>query len=204
MMRKLTRSIGNRIFENLGRAAGRVQENAPLPADVLESEDAYLIVFDAPGVSAQDVQVRYEDDRIEVRLDRFREFYDNFNMVYPGRGLSLSGSATLPDDAVVDAEDATATLREDGTLHVRVPKGWGAPGPGGESDDERMSDTVEEADEREGAGTPVADEETDDETQADGGESPSGRQDETDMEEDEDDENVGSEGGERQDETDVE
>jgi HSP20 family molecular chaperone IbpA len=115
-------SIGNAIFENIGRAAGRVQENKPLPADLLESEDAYLVVFDAPGATASDLQVRYVEDRVEVRLDRFREFYDEFEMRYPGRGLALDGSVTLPEDAVVDADEATATLKTDGTLHVRVPK----------------------------------------------------------------------------------
>lgn len=115
-------SIGNAIFENLGRAAGRVQENKPLPADLLESEDAYLVVFDAPGAVASDLQVRYAEDRVEVRLDRFREFYDEFEMRYPGRGLALDGVVTLPEDAAVDPDAATATLKHDGTLHVRVPK----------------------------------------------------------------------------------
>jgi HSP20 family molecular chaperone IbpA len=43
-------------------------------------------------------------------------------MLFPGRGLSLDGEAELPADAVVDAEAATATLAESGTLKVRVPK----------------------------------------------------------------------------------
>jgi len=115
-------SIGSAIFENLGRAAGRVQENKPLPADLLESDDAYLVVFDAPGATASDLQVRYVEDRVEVRLDRFREFYDDYEMTYPGRGLALDGSVTLPEDAVVDAEAASATLKGDGTLHVEIPK----------------------------------------------------------------------------------
>ena len=114
-------SIGSAIFENLGRAAGRVQENKPLPADLLESDDAYLVVFDAPGATASDLQVRYIDDRVEVRLDRFREFYDDYEMTYPGRGLALDGSVTLPEDAVVDAAAATATLQGNGTLHVEIP-----------------------------------------------------------------------------------
>jgi len=33
VMRQLTRSIGDTIFENIGRAAGRFQENRPLSAD---------------------------------------------------------------------------------------------------------------------------------------------------------------------------
>ncbi|MFC6756104.1 MULTISPECIES: Hsp20/alpha crystallin family protein [Haloarcula] len=115
-------SIGSAIFENLGRAAGRVQENKPLPSDLLESDDAYLVVFDAPGATASDLQVRYVDDRVEVRLDRFREFYDDYEMTYPGRGLALDGSVTLPEDAVVDAGAASATLKGDGTLHVEIPK----------------------------------------------------------------------------------
>ncbi|WP_262175663.1 Hsp20 family protein [Haloarcula laminariae] len=121
-MMGIAESIGSAIFENLGRAAGRVQENKPLPADLLESDDAYLVVFDAPGATASDLQVRYVDDRVEVRLDRFREFYDDYEMTYPGRGLALDGAVTLPDDAVVDAAAATATLRDDGTLHVELPK----------------------------------------------------------------------------------
>jgi len=122
MIGDLGESIGNAIFENIGRAAGRVQENKPLPADLLESDDAYLVVFDAPGTTASDLQVRYVEDRVEVRLDRFREFYDDYEMRIPGRGLSLDGSVTLPEDAVVDAEAASATLKHDGTLQVRVPK----------------------------------------------------------------------------------
>jgi HSP20 family molecular chaperone IbpA len=207
-MRRLTRSIGDAIFENLGRAAGRFQENRPLPADVLDSDDAYLVVFDAPGVTASDVQVRYVDDRVEVRIDRFRNFYDGFEMVYPGRGLSLDGSATLPDDAVVDTDSATATLRDDGTLQVRIPKGAGAPERSGDAE-EALDDTLEEADEREEAGTDVGDEESSDgsgdgdqNTAADGG-----RQDETDVEEDDDDdedENTDPEDRPRQDGTDLE
>ncbi|MEF8973650.1 MAG: Hsp20/alpha crystallin family protein [Haloarcula sp.] len=122
MMRDIGSSISDAIFENIGRASGRVQENKPLPSDLLESDDAYLIVFDAPGTTASDIQVRYVEDRVEVRIDRFRDFYDGFEMRYPGRGLALDGSVTLPSDAAVDPETAQATLKSNGTLHVRVPK----------------------------------------------------------------------------------
>jgi len=155
MMSGIGESIGNAIFENLGRAAGRVQENKPLPADLLESEEAYLVVFDAPGTTASDLQVRYVEDRVEVRLDRFREFYDEFEMRYPGRGLALDGSVTLPEDAVVDPDAATATLKNDGTLHVRVPKADEDVGEDGVAD-------VTEADENadDGDGDATADDES--------------------------------------------
>jgi HSP20 family molecular chaperone IbpA len=79
-------------------------------------------VFDAPGATSSDVQVRFDENRVEVRLDRFRDFYDGFEMRLPGRGLSLDGHVTLPPDAKVDAREAAATLKRNGTLHVRVPK----------------------------------------------------------------------------------
>jgi HSP20 family molecular chaperone IbpA len=110
------------VLENVGRAMGRAQERTPLPVDLLESEDAYLAVFDAPGAESGDVQVQYLDGAVEVRIDRFRGFHADFEMLYPGRGLSLDGRVELPEDAMVDADGATATLTDNGTLQVRVPK----------------------------------------------------------------------------------
>ena len=121
-IRDISRSVGETVAENVGRAAGRLQEAKPLSADVLESEDAYLVVFDAPGAAASDVQVRHEDGEVLVRIDRFREFREGYEMRFPGRGLALDGSVELPDDAAVDPDRATATLRSDGTLAVEVPK----------------------------------------------------------------------------------
>ncbi len=133
-LRDIGRSVGNAVLQRVGRAASKVQESKPLPVDLLESDDAYLVVFDAPGATGSDVQVRYADGAVHVRIDRFRDFYDGFEMVFPGRGLSLDGKADLPADAVVDAEEATATLTESGTLRVRVPKrGETADEPSAES-----------------------------------------------------------------------
>jgi len=122
MIRELGESVGDAIVESVGRAVGRSQEQRPLPADLLESEDAYLAVFDAPGAEAGDVQVRFEDGTVFARVDRFREFHEGFEMRFPGRGLTLDGSVELPEDAVVDAANASATLKDNGTLQVRVPK----------------------------------------------------------------------------------
>ncbi len=99
-----------------------MQERRPLSYDLLESEDAYLVVFDAPGVSGEDVQVKFLDHTVEVRLDRYRDFYDGFEMMFPGRGLTLSGSADLPRDADVTPHGANATLTRNGTLQVEIPK----------------------------------------------------------------------------------
>lgn len=136
MIRELGDTVGRSVFQTLGKAMGRAQEQRPLPVDLLESDEAYLAVFDAPGAHSTDIQVRYEDREIHVTIDRFREFYEDFEMQFPGRGLTLDGRVTLPDDAAVDPASATATLKTEGTLHVRVPKS----GHDEESDDEEHTD----------------------------------------------------------------
>lgn len=122
MLRDIGESIGAAVLDGIGRAASRLQERRPLAVDLLESDGAYLAVFDAPGAKAGDVQVRFEDGDVLVRVDRFREFYDGYEMRFPGRGMSLDGRATLPEGASVDPERATATLTEHGTLRVELPK----------------------------------------------------------------------------------
>ncbi|WP_353635180.1 Hsp20 family protein [Halobacterium sp. NMX12-1] len=121
-VREFAEDVGDAVFERLGRAASQMQEESPLPVDVLESDDEYLVVFDAPGATASDVQVNYVDGAVEVRVDRFREFREEFEMVFPGRGLKLDGRAELPADAVVDADAARAELRDNGALYVFLPK----------------------------------------------------------------------------------
>ena len=119
------RSALRSALERVGRGWGRVQERRPLSHDLLESDDAYLVVFDAPGVRGEDVDVTFLDRTVEVNLERFRDFYDGHDLVFPGRGVSLSGSVDLPRDADVTPEGANATLTRNGTLHVEIPKRGG-------------------------------------------------------------------------------
>lgn len=122
MIREVGASIGRAVLDGIGRAASRLQESRSMSPDLLESDNAYLVVFDAPGVTAADVNVRFEDNAVSVRIDRFREFYDGYEMVFPGRGLTLKGSVELPEGAAVDADRADATLTPSGTLEVLIPK----------------------------------------------------------------------------------
>lgn len=122
MIREVGASIGRTVLDGIGRAASRIHERRALSADLLEGEEAYLIVLDAPGATAEDVAVRFEGNALSVRIDRFREFYDGYEMVFPGRGLALSGDVELPEGAAVDADQAEATLTRTGTLEVSIPK----------------------------------------------------------------------------------
>lgn len=119
---KVGRAVTDAVLNRVGRTRARMQEKRPLPVDVLESDESYLVVFDAPGTSASDVQVRYVDDEVRVRIDRFRDFYNGFEMVIPGRGLALDGRMSVPDDGDVNPDAARATLTDRGTLEIEVPK----------------------------------------------------------------------------------
>ena len=148
-LRKFGESAATAVLDRVGRGVSRVQERKPLSADVLESDDAYLAVFDAPGATRSDVQVRFVDGAVEVQIDRFRDFFEGFEMRFPGRGLSLSGRADLPDGATPDPDGATATLTGSGTLQVRVPKSDDVTDVGvtdeSESDDSPLADDDHDA-----------------------------------------------------------
>lgn len=139
MIREVGTSIGRTVLDGIGRAASRLQERKSLPADLLESDDAYLAVFDGPGATAADVSVRFEGNTVSVSIDRFREFYDGYEMLFPGRGLALDGDVTLPDGASVDPDRAEATLTRNGTLEVLIPKV--SEGAAEETDEETSIDT---------------------------------------------------------------
>ncbi|PSP74819.1 molecular chaperone Hsp20 [Halobacteriales archaeon QS_3_64_16] len=121
-LRELGETVGQQVFEGVGRVSSRAQERRPLPVDLLESDDAYLAVFDAPGAAREDVQIRFEENTLYVRIDRFRDFYQDFEMRVPGRGLALDGQVTLPEEASVEEAAAKATLTDSGTIQVRLPK----------------------------------------------------------------------------------
>lgn len=93
-----------------------------LDADLYETPDAFLALFDAPGANQSDIQLKFVEGAILVRIDRFRDPHPGFEMRFAGRKMSSDGQVDLPRGATVVPEDAAATLSNDGTLRVRVPK----------------------------------------------------------------------------------
>jgi HSP20 family molecular chaperone IbpA len=176
-LKKFGESAAKSVLERIGRGVSRVQERKPLPYDLLESDDAYLVVFDAPGAQRSDVQVRFLEGEVQVQIDRFRDFHEGFDMRFPGRGLTLDGSATLPGDAAVDATEATATLASNGTLRVRIPK----------DDSVRDVEVTEAEDEADGASASEGggDDDTDEGGEDDTNEDEGGEDDDADDEDDE-------------------
>ena len=121
-MRREIEAFGDALVGRAGRLAGRAQERHPLPNDLLESDEAYLVVFDAPDVDIDDVQVRFADGTVHVRIDRTREHREGFEMRFPGRGMTLDGHVDLPAGVTVDPDGATAKLTDTGVLRIEIPK----------------------------------------------------------------------------------
>ncbi|ELZ82684.1 hsp20 type chaperone [Haloferax elongans ATCC BAA-1513] len=93
-------------------------------ADLLESETAYLLVLDLPGVTAETADLRVEKGRLVVEARRDKHLPSEFDYVREERPLFLDAELPLPPDAVGD--DAEATM-ERGVLEVRLPKRAAAP-----------------------------------------------------------------------------
>jgi HSP20 family protein len=123
--RELT-SIQNELNRLFGRtfgpegAEGRRAEWAP-PLDVAETKDRFVITVELPGVSADDVDISFEDSVLTITGER--KFYsevnqDDFHRVERRFG-AFSRTLTLPSTA--DAEKIQGSL-DAGILTIEVPK----------------------------------------------------------------------------------
>ena len=104
----------------LGNRAGI--ENWVPPADLRETDSAYVIEAELPGVHKDDVELTYEDGVLTFSGERKFESEDeeqNYRRIERRYG-SFSRSFRLPRE--VKSEEVTASF-EDGLLTVKVPKG---------------------------------------------------------------------------------
>lgn len=88
-------------------------------ADLLESEDAYLLVIDLPGTTSETIDVSVEHGRLRIEARRDKALPSEFRYLEENRSLFLDAELPLPPDA--DGSDAEATMRR-GVLELRLPK----------------------------------------------------------------------------------
>ena len=88
-------------------------------ADLLESDDGYVLVVDLPGATAETTEVLVEDGRIEVEGRREKAVPDGFEYVREDRPLFLDAELPLPSDA--DGAGADAEI-DRGVLEISLPK----------------------------------------------------------------------------------
>ncbi|QCC46790.1 Hsp20/alpha crystallin family protein [Halobellus limi] len=94
-------------------------------ADLLESEDAYRIVLDLPGVTAETAEMRVDRGRLVVEARREKDVPASFAYVEEGRSLFIDAELPLPPDAT--GAGATAEV-ERGVFTVTLPKRDAAAG----------------------------------------------------------------------------
>lgn len=91
--------------------------------DLLESEEAYLVVLDVPGVSAETIDVAVEDGAVSIEARRRKDLPEEYRYVEENRSLFFDASLPLPRDAT-DAGEPEATVT-DGVLELFLPKDGG-------------------------------------------------------------------------------
>jgi HSP20 family molecular chaperone IbpA len=88
-------------------------------ADLLESDDAYMLVLDLPGVTAESVDLSASRGRLVIEARRAKDLPAAFRYVREDRPLFLDAEVPLPPDAT--GEEASARM-ERGVLEVTLPK----------------------------------------------------------------------------------
>lgn len=89
-------------------------------ADVLESDDGYLLVVDLPGTTEETVDVHIDGRTLNVEARREKSVPEDFRYVSEDRSLFLDATLPLPADAL---DEVSAVSVERGVLEVRLPKG---------------------------------------------------------------------------------
>ena len=88
-------------------------------ADLLESDEGYVLVVDLPGATAETTEVLAEDGRIVIEGRREKKVPEGFCYVREDRPLFLDAELPLPGD--VDGSGADAEM-DRGVLEVTIPK----------------------------------------------------------------------------------
>ncbi len=107
----------NRLWET-GFGTTALDRWAPL-ADVEETEDAWSVEIDLPGVTREDIDIQLNDRELTVSGEVKEKERAGILRRRTRRVGQFHYAVTLPGD--VDADNVTASLNE-GVLTVRVPK----------------------------------------------------------------------------------
>ncbi|HEY8466265.1 MAG TPA: Hsp20/alpha crystallin family protein [Solirubrobacterales bacterium] len=114
---RIDRAFGD-LFQDLTDGGRRTWR---LSVDVVEEDDRYVVLADAPGMGPDDVTIEVKDNVLTVSGEHSEsEEEKKRNYVRRERRWgAFSRSMTLPPG--VDADDVKATF-EDGVLEISIPK----------------------------------------------------------------------------------
>jgi HSP20 family molecular chaperone IbpA len=106
------------LIENKDSVLRRIGKRLPTSADMLESDDEFLVLINAPGCDEEDIDLRFVRGSLKVNAER-TETHEGFVPVREERPDRIA--ETVPVPAEVDVDGAEATY-ENGVLHIRLPK----------------------------------------------------------------------------------
>lgn len=133
LSRELTRRLQSKSMESPGATRDRsaVAEPGLLPCDLVETEDAYHITIDVPGVGVDDVAVTVHGRRAMIRTTRRAWIPDGLTPVQVEQTAGgMSRTIDLPSPV---EEGAVRAQMAAGVLTIRILKAGeqaGASGPG--------------------------------------------------------------------------
>ena len=112
----------DRLFETEQPSGGMVTAADWVPAvDIKETDKAFIITADVPGVDPKDIEVNMENDVLTIRGERKEEKEEEkegYKRIERVRG-TFYRRFTLPDTA--DAEKISAKSKN-GVLEITIPK----------------------------------------------------------------------------------
>jgi HSP20 family protein len=124
---RLVESMFEDFFAPMAAGAGLRQGDTSIPRlDMTETEQAYEVQAEMPGVEKEDLKVSIDHQRVSIEGEcrKANERREGQNVVYSERSArKFMRSFTLPGE--VDEAAAQAKL-ENGVLHLTLPKKQGS------------------------------------------------------------------------------
>lgn len=106
------------VIGRISRTTNRFLQSTPQAREITEKPEKFVVVFDVPEVSKDEINVSYRGGRVSLWLSR-----DSTALQHRvSQTDALEGEASLPADANVDPDAATAILQENGSVIVELPK----------------------------------------------------------------------------------
>ncbi len=113
-----------RLFEEMNEGLRAFDTGEDVPADLVETEEEYVAVFDLPGYERDAVDVQLADRTLTVSAERDTDREGEY-VRQERSGGSVSRTLSLPSVVEVGATSATY---ENGVLTVRLPRRTGGNG----------------------------------------------------------------------------
>ncbi len=111
----------NRFFEDFGFGSAVAEQDYTLAMDIRETDEAYIVEADVPGIKKEDVKIEVNEDVLTIRGERKveqeekKKDYHRMERQYGSFRRSVSIPSGIQHDAVKAKFD-------DGVLRVTLPK----------------------------------------------------------------------------------